>query len=101
MRKAIVLCVSAVLAGCASSAAGPIGIRLSRTTPEIEVTGVVNGLWRYDRQENRKRLEHDRGVLDETQIEEFSARYVVRVGIERHFVGGKFTEYALLPEGWR
>ena len=100
MRDVVVLCLLVVLAACASSVAGPTISMRGTPGPEEEFIGVVNGLWRYDRDENRTRLERDRERFDEAQIEELSGRYLVRVGIERGVFRGLFSEYAVLPEGW-
>ena len=101
MRYFAVFLLVPFLAGCAMSAAGPGYLSpRGRPGPEEEAAGVVNGLWRYNLQENQRRLRRDH-LFERSEIPALADRYMVRVGISRNALTGSFAEYVLLPEGWR
>lgn len=101
MRYFAVFLLVAFLAGCAASPAGPVYLIPRRLPgPEEELVGVVNGLWRYSLPENQERLRRDH-LFERSEIQALADRHMVRVGISRGVLTGRFAEYVLLPEGWR
>ncbi|MEQ9009459.1 MAG: hypothetical protein RLP12_16365 [Ekhidna sp.] len=83
-----------------------------RGQPEV-VRGVINGVYKYDPEQTREQLEEWDSHLSSSDIEAFSERYIVRVGIDRQstmsaisgFITGviwgiSFADYVLLPPGW-
>jgi hypothetical protein len=91
------------LAGCSSTAV-PLGIPVQRHAPQSDpdklYRGVVNGLWRYDAAENIERLQGPFGETDPQDALQLSDRYQVRVGIDRSWFLGEFSEVVVLPAGW-
>jgi hypothetical protein len=73
-----------------------------RAAPENEELhrGVVNGLWRYDPLENVKRLTGHLSGASSDDAQRLANHYQVRVGIDRSWWWGTFSEVAVLPEGW-
>ena len=62
---------------------------------------MVNGLWRFDKDQNSKRLLN--GYLppeNASMASTFADRYQVRVEIERGVLFTRFSEIAILPIGW-
>ena len=93
----LVLCTS----GCVFSPAGPIFLKSEGKGEEYELIGVVNGIWRYDEEQNHDRLRRFLPSEDATEIAELADRYQVRVGFKRGILGGgSAVDVALLPEGW-
>jgi hypothetical protein len=86
----------------ACSAGTPLTIALPSGVQKEEKVyrGVVNGLWRYDPKENTKRLTSSLGGASVADAQSLASRYQVRVGIDRSWWWGKFSEVVALPEGW-
>jgi hypothetical protein len=100
------------LCGCVSSPANPMLLCLDNNPdPKGEariVRGVVNGLWKYDREKfGALMAKYDEQLTPEERTE-YSDRYIVRVGIDRappiEFISpfplGKWIEYVVLPADW-
>ena len=88
------------IAGCSISANGTLYRSAEPEGEEYETVGVVNGLWEYDVDENRSRIEEllpEGTIID---IGELANLYQVRVGIERGMFNASATEVVILPEGW-
>jgi hypothetical protein len=86
--------------GCSMSASGTLYKTSEPEGEEYQAIGVVNGLWEYDLDENRSRLQEllpEDAVYDVDQAAEL---YQVRVGIKRSLFGASATEVVVLPEGW-
>lgn len=96
-RAVVVALVTAIVSAC--SAAGPLVTTVPNREPEAAV-GVVNGVWRYDQNENAERMRKWHSRTDEGNIAELSQRYQVRVGIRRSGPFGDYAEVAVLPAGW-
>ncbi len=87
--------------GCIISAAGPVYSLQIPRGEEQEIIGVVNGLWKYDVAENRRRLDKWLPKEGEEHLRQLGNRYQVRLGVKRSIVGGSAAaEVAILPEGW-
>ncbi len=99
---AVLLLTATVVSGCVVSPSGIVyvGKAGEGEGPELEIIGVVNGLWEYDVEQNKERLRKHLPSATENQVVEWSTRYQVRVGVSRSFLGGKAAEVALLPVGW-
>ena len=75
---------------------------------ESVLRGVVNGLWKYDPETFGPKIAKFDEHLTPEEISEYSARYIVRVGIDRappiDFISpvplGKWAEFVVLPAGW-
>jgi hypothetical protein len=102
-------------AGCATNPANPTTLiarpNLAPSGPEKVVRGVVNGVWRYDPASFRNLMAKYTKQLTPEQIDEYSGRYLARVGISRESaavalflsfgVGGcNVVDYVVLPAGW-
>jgi hypothetical protein len=100
LRLLFLLCALTALTAC--SAANPLAISFpsSDYSTEKVTRGVVNGLWEHDPDTNRARLNGFFAGADESLATELSNRYMVRVGINRSYFLGSFSEYVVLPEGW-
>ncbi len=86
----------------ACSAANPLAISWpgpTYTEPTV-VRGVVNGLWQYDVSQNIHRLQGAYAGVSPVEVPALSARYQVRVGINRSAFVYEASEVAVLPEGW-
>jgi len=110
-----ILIAASLVTGCVTSPANvgwlyhydkhPTGV-------ESVVVGVVNGVYEYNPQLLRKRLDKYGSDLSESERDALSRRYVIRVGYKRMARGavllpvvppklsGKASEYVILPEGW-
>gem|GEM_PF-3364169 len=90
-----------VLVGC--SPAGPVVIPdLAAKSAEngVEtVTGVVNGLWQCDDEQNARRLAGRFARVPVTDISALAHRCQVRVGIDKGIVGDG-REVVVLPDAW-
>lgn len=86
----------------ACTPATPLGITLAGPAKDTEETvrGVVNGYWQYDPQRNADRLRSTWGKADETQVAALANRYLVRMGIDRSYMFGRFAGLVVLPDGW-
>jgi hypothetical protein len=98
------------LAGCTVSPGMPevITIGMYREDPRAEekvVRGVVNGLYEYDPTRMSAALEKQHPSLPANVRADLSARYVVRVGINRGYTPivnmGRSADYVFLPLGWK
>jgi hypothetical protein len=101
LTTAIVLAISiAHLAAC--TPATPLGITVAgnANTKEETYRGVVNGYWQYDPKRNADRLRSTWGKADEAQVAAFTNRYLVRMGIDRSYILGRFAGLVVLPDGW-
>ncbi len=96
----VLILLTSVSAGCVSSAAGSVFLKTEGKGEERELIGVVNGLWRYDIEQNEKRLRKLLPSATDSEIQDKTKRYQVRVGIDKSFFMGRVVEVALLPEGW-
>jgi hypothetical protein len=103
--QSLVLGVAWLVAGC--SPAGPLGIHWpgppAKSIGESgveSVTGVVNGLWQCDTEQNSKRLAGMFVRATPTEIPSLANRCQVRVGIDKAVVG-ESREIVVLPEAWR
>ena len=93
------LSAAALLSGCIAGA--PLSIQVPRQLEtEQEMVGVVNGLWLFDPEANRKRLASDKGIAPEI-LESLSENHQVRVGIKRSILVGSAAVVVVLPDGWR
>ena len=100
VRIALLLALCLFFAGCVSSPAGPVYTKSKGKGPEREMTGVVNGIYRYNQSENRDRLEKLLDIEDQQELDSLSSLYQVRVGFDRGILFGKSVDVALLPKGW-
>ncbi len=98
--RLLIATLAAGLAAC--SAANPLSIsaRGGLHSETGEFRGVVNGLWRFDPNENRDRLEGYLTGASEDQVARLADRHQVRVGIDRSLFLGEASEVTILPEGW-
>jgi hypothetical protein len=96
------LLLSALTAITACSAASPLAMSFPNSDYSTEkvTRGVVNGLWEHDTDRNRARLKSLFAGADESLATELSSRYLVRVGINRSYLFGSFSEFVALPDGW-
>ena len=90
-----------ILTGCVVSPSGAVFTKQKPEGEEYLTTGVVVGVWKYDIQENRERLQKLMPTEDLENITEFSERYQVRVRTK--YIPGIYqqaAEIVLLPKGW-
>jgi hypothetical protein len=92
--------ILAQTAGCSRSASGTLFKMSEPEGEEYEVKGVVNGLWEYDVDENRSRIEEFLPEDTVSDVDQAAELYQVRVGIKRGMFTASATEVVLLPEGW-
>ncbi len=92
--------ILAQTAGCSRSASGTWFKISEPEGEEYEAIGVVNGLWEYDVDENRSRIEEFLPEERISNVDQAAELYQVRVGIKRGMFGASATEVVLLPEGW-
>ena len=87
---------------CACTPATPLGIAVPGHVNKTQKTyrGVVNGFWQYDATRNKARLTGSWGKAEEATASALASRYLVRMGIDRSYVAGKFAGLVVLPEGW-
>ena len=109
-----VLAMLFALSGCVMDPANPSLAGLNNyskqqpTEPESTLEGVINGLWEYNPEWTRGQLQKHMPYLSAAEIEEYSQRYAVRVGINRAVViplpvtvlRSEASTYVLLPAGW-
>lgn len=92
------------LGGCTS--AMPLGVVWSDLPAKAgedgieSVTGVVNGLWQCDVEQNSRRLAGRFARVSAADIPALAARCQVRVGIDKAVVG-EAREIVVLPDDWR
>ena len=86
--------------GCSRSASGTLYKKSKPAGEEYELTGVVNGVWKYDVEQNKSRLEELLPEGTDIDIDRASTLHQVRVGIKRSAFGSIATEVVILPEGW-
>jgi hypothetical protein len=111
-RRCFVLLGIALVTGCVSSPANPMLLCLDNNPdPKGEarvIRGVVNGLWKYDPEKTLAHMAKYDEHLTPEQRQEYSGRYIVRVGVNRGppieilspFALGKWVEYVVLPPDW-
>lgn len=92
--------VAVAQSGC--SAGAPLVIDHDEVATQVRsFRGVVNGLWRFDQDENAGRLL--KGYLPAESAAmmapALAERHQVRVGIDRGVIG-KFSDVSVLPVGW-
>lgn len=98
--RLLIAATAASLVAC--SAANPLSISApgGLSGASSEYRGVVNGLWRFDPDENVDRLEGHLTRASADQAAGLADRHQVRVGIDRSLFLGKASEVTVLPEGW-
>ena len=88
------------ITGCSISANGTLYRSAEPEGEEYETIGVVNGLWEYDVNENRSRIEEllPEGTI--TNMDQLANLYQVRVGVKRGMFSASASEVVILPDGW-
>ena len=112
-KQAFLLLFSLVaVSACVSiSSPGNSSFSFGTLTPSGEeeiVRGVVNGLYKYEPAKTKEQMEKYDEHLSQSEISEYSQRYVVKVGINREpilaalspIVIAKWSDYVVLPAGW-
>jgi hypothetical protein len=99
-RFTVLSIVLAHAGGCSLSATGTIYKGSESVGEEFETTGVVNGLWQYDVEQNRSRLKELLPEDTSIDVDQEAKLYQVRVGIRRGMLNALATEVVVLPEGW-
>lgn len=109
---ALIILLASLASGCATSPGSPlVGYTLNQEPfgDESVIRGVVNGIYEYSPQKTEQSMAKlDEHLLPE-QINLYSKRRLVRVGINRAhplmvispiIFGFRFSDFVILPEEW-